>query len=114
MNLTEELYAIKCRLGMIREIDCSDSENEEYRKLVSQGLPLPKGVMRRNPEGSGEYAMYYIVEESPLSREELAEYIQYKQLENIVAIRKCVVFFTVLTIISLIIGAISALAVLVG
>ena len=37
MNLTEELYAIKCRLGVIREIDCSDSENEEYRKLVSQG-----------------------------------------------------------------------------
>ena len=112
MKLTNELEQLKYKLGILQEVDCSDSEILEYRQLLSQGMSLPNGVLRRNPDSSDEFAMFYTVKESKLSKDELSEYIQYKQLHTLITIKKCVVFFTVLTIISLVCGAIATLGVL--
>ena len=112
MKLTKELEQLKHTLGILQEVDCTDSETEEYRKLLSQGASLPDGVLRRNPEVSDAYAMFYIVKETELSKDNLSEYLQYKQLCTLITIKKCVVFFAVLTIISLICSAIAALAII--
>ena len=109
MNLTKELEQLKYTLGILQEADCPDSENEEYRKLLSQGKSLPDGILRRNPDSSDEYALFYTIKETKLSKDELSEYIQYKQLRTLMTIKNCVVFFTVLTVISLVCGFISIL-----
>ena len=110
MKLTKELEELKRKLGVLEEVDCSDSETEEYRKMLQAGMPLPEGVLRRNPDSSVEFAMFYTVKKTELSGEEMAEYLQYKQLCTLITVKKCVVFFTVLTIISLICSAIAVLA----
>ena len=112
MKLTKELEQLKHKLGILQEVDCTDSENEEYRKLLSQGASLPDGVLRRNPDSSNEFARFYTVKETELSKDSLSAYLQYKQLCTLITIKKCVVFFTVLTIISLVCSAIAALAIL--
>ena len=112
MKLTKELVQLKYNLGILQGFDCSEDETEKYRKLLSQGMPLPDGILRRNPDSSDEFAMFYTVKETTLSKEELSKYLQYKQLCTLITIKKCVVFFTVLTIISLACSAIAALAIL--
>ena len=110
MKLTTELERLKYELGILQEVDCSYEENEKYRNLLQKNEPLPNGILRRNPGGSVEYASFYKVERTALSKDELAEYLQYKQLESIITIKKCVVFFTVLTVISLVCSLILALS----
>lgn len=106
MNLTEELVSLKCRLGIRKEIECTWGENKTYRQLLKDNKPLPQGVQCSNPDSENEYKYFYTIKKTSLSKEELAEYVQYKQLETLIAIKRCVVFFTVLTIISLIAGLI--------
>ena len=104
MKLTNELQKLKYELGILQEVDCSDEENIEYRKLLQANEPLPNGTLRRNPDSAVEYASFYKVEQTALSKEELSEYIQYKQLKAIITIKYFVVFFTVLIAISIILG----------
>ena len=110
MKLTKELEQLKYELGILREVDCSYEENEKYRKLLQENKPLPKDILCRYPDGPVEYASFYKVERTVLSKDELSEYLQYKQLKSIITIKKCVVFFTVLTVISLACSLISAIA----
>ena len=112
MKLTNELEQLKYDLDILQEFDCSYEENEQYRKLLQENKPLPSGILCRNPGGSVEYASFYKVERTALSKDELAEYLQYKQLKSIITIKKCMVFFTVLTVISLACGFILALSML--
>ena len=104
MKLAKELEQLKYELGILQEVDCSDEENEKYRKLLQENEPLPNGILHRNPDSSTEYASFYKVEKTVLSKDELSNYIQYKQLKTLTTIKNCVVFFTVLTVISLIFG----------
>ena len=110
MKLTTELEQLKYELGILQEVDCSYEENEKYRNLLQKNEPLPNGILRRNSDVSVEYASFYKVERTALSKDELAEYLEYKQLKSIITIKKCVVFFTVLTVISLVCSLILALS----
>jgi len=110
MRLSTELEQLKYELGILQEIDCSYEENEKYRKLLKENAPLPNGILRRNSDGSVKYASFYKVERTALSKDELSEYLQYKQLKSIITIKKCVVFFTVLAVISLVCSLILALS----
>ena len=111
MKLTKELTELKYQLGILESTDCTESESEQYRKLLIEGSPLPKGVYVKDPEIDKKWADFHIVTETKLSKEALNDYIQYKQLSTLLTIKKCVVFFTVLTIISLVFGVIAGLAI---
>ena len=67
MKLTEELEQLKYQLGILENVDCSYEENKKYRELLSQGLPLPDGVLRENPDESDKYAEFYTVKETNMS-----------------------------------------------
>lgn len=101
MISTEDLMKIKCALGIQEKNDCTWEEDEAYRRLLIEHKPLPKGVQCVNPDSEDENKCFCKMEETTLSREELEEYVQYKQLKSLITIKNCVVFFTVLTIISL-------------
>lgn len=107
MKLTKELEALKFKLGILQKVACSESENENFSNLSNQGQPLPEGVMLDD-----SFDEYYRVQETSLSKDQLAEYLQYKQLHTLLVIKKCVIFFTVLTILSLAGGLVSMLLLL--
>ena len=109
MKLTKELEQLKRDLGVMQEVDCTEEENQEYLKLQRENKPLPNGVFTRHRNGSIDALEFYRFQEISLTKEELFEYIQYKQLHTLMTIKKCVVFFTILIIISLIFGILAAL-----
>ena len=111
-GLRTKLEVLKYQLGILQEVNCSNQENQKYRKMLQENKPLPNGILCRTSDGSVEYASFYKVERTALSKDELAEYLQYKQLKSIITIKKCMVFFTVLTVISLACGFILALSML--
>ncbi|MBQ2719691.1 MAG: hypothetical protein IJF73_06450 [Clostridia bacterium] len=102
-----DLNRLKFSLGISQKVQCSEEKTEEYRKLISEGQALPDGVFCENANDTPEYACFYTVQDAPLTKEELAEYLQYKQLRSIITIKNCVVYFTVISIISLCIALIS-------
>jgi hypothetical protein len=107
MKLKKEFERLKYQLGFLKRTDCSANDTKKYIEMLNQGMPLPDGVFRDDPDCRNEFATFYTVEKTELSKEEISEYIQYKQLCTLITIKKCVVYFTVLSIISLVAGLIS-------
>ena len=112
MKIKKELEELKCALDIQEQIPCTFKENRAYAAMLTENRPLPEGVYRSDPAGSPEYATFYTVKETALSKEELDEYVRYKQLKAILTIRNCVVFFTVLTAISIACSIIAVLSML--
>ena len=102
MITIKELNELKESLGIREQTPCTLKENEAYVELLKNGQPLPEGVEQNDPNVEPEYASFHVPQETPLSKEELAEYVSYKQLKTLTTIKNCVVFFTVLTVLSLI------------
>ena len=112
MNLKKELVQFRYEFGVHEQIDCTEEQNAQYRQLAKENKPLPARVYCRNSDPTAEYATFYSVSEMELTPEQLNEYLQYKQLKTLTSIKKCMVFFTVLTVISIIGGVIAAFAAL--
>ena len=98
-NIREDLMEYKFALNVLKKNPCSKQENKEYESIVKHGGKLPEGVYPYS-----DYSMdgFYTVTASDLTEDELKEYLFYKQLSMLKTIKNCVVFFAVLTIISLI------------
>lgn len=104
INLRDELRAYKFEFDLLQRIPCSKQENNEYQKIIKDGGVLPKGVFAYIYEnGEASTAEFYTIYEADLTESEIAEYLTYKKLSLIRTIKNCVMFFTVLTIISMII-----------
>lgn len=103
INLRDELRAHKFEFGLLQEIPCTNRENKEYRKILDDGGALPEGVHGRTFGGDEASATeFYTIYETDLTESEIREYLTYKQLSLIRTIKNCVLFFTVLTIIGLV------------
>jgi len=104
-DLKKELNSLQYEIELMQKIDCSKEDNKKYRELSKQGLPLPEGVYAYKTETGEDMYQYYTIHiATELSKEERIEYIMLKQFQNIKTIKNCVLFFTILTAISLIVG----------
>ena len=112
MKLKKELMQLRYEYGTMEQINCTEEQNAEYRQLSKENKPLPPRVFCRNSDPASEYASFYTVSEMDLSTEQLNEYLQYRQLKTLTSIKKCMVFFTVLTVIAIAVGVITGLAAL--
>ena len=116
MSIKTELMQLRREFGALQAVNCSAEENEEYRKLLHQKKPLPNGVYQRseklNINDAELYGNVTFVKlcKSDITDEELREYFTYRKLAYLKTIKQCVVFFTVLTVISLVCGLILALS----
>jgi len=99
-DLRKELRSYKFDFDLLQKIPCTRQENKEYKQLREKG-ELPKGVYEYQYEGGTDSGEFYTIYEPELTPEEIAEYLTYKKLSLLKTIKNCVVFFTVLTIISL-------------
>lgn len=109
-DLKKELNSLQYEIQLMQKIDCSKEDNKKYRELSKQGLPIPEGVYAYKSDTGEEMYQYYTIHiPTELTKEERVEYIMLKQYQNIKIIKNCVLFFTILTAISLIVGFFSGL-----
>ena len=110
IDIRDEFRKAKFDVNLLQNIDCSPEDNRQYLELLKNGQALPQGVYRKKDIDGRELDLFYTVYDPQLSEKEISEYIELMQYKEIRTIRKCVVFFTVLTIISLILGIIAGLS----
>ena len=107
MNIKDELRKMKADIGLIEKVACSDAENEQLKTVAKSGQ-LPEGIYQYKMSSTGQYVdKYYRQSEPELNSEDLAEFLQYKQLaileeqsKKIESIKNMVTFFVVLTVLS--------------
>ena len=105
-NIKEQLDEYRLKYDLYDQRLCTDEENEEYRKLLKQGENLPEDIYPidasledMNITGKTKFLELLRTE---LTQAEIMEYLTYQKLDILATIRNCVVFFTALTVISLI------------
>ena len=103
-DLRRELEAFREEHKFLKKTLCSAKENETYRQLLKEERPLPDGVFEYIKNETAENQQFYTVTETDLTKEEKEDLISYKKLKTLTTIKNCVVFFTVLTVFSLIAG----------
>lgn len=98
LNLYKFAYDVK------QKIPCSKAENKQYQQILKEGGVLPDGVYAYVDElGVTSTTDFHTVYETDLSQQEILEYLTYKKLDMISTIKNCAVFFTVLTVLNIII-----------
>ena len=105
MDLKKNLLLAREQNAFASRQLCTDEESEQYRKLLADNKPLPAGVFFYALENY----FYSIPDLQDISHEEMIELTLQEQLSAIKTIKKCVVYFTTISIISLVLGAIAAL-----
>ena len=103
VDLKEELRSLYFDALLLQKIDCSREDNKKYNQLLKNNEPLPNGVYEYKMETGERTGTFYTVYQPELTQEEKLEYITLKQLKMISTIKNCVVFFTALTVISMVI-----------
>ena len=104
VNLRDALRSYKFEFDLLQKIPCSKEENKEYQKLLKEGGVLPDGVFAYVYDGGATSTTeFYTIYETDLTDSEITEYLTYKKLSLIKTIKNCIMFFTVLTIIGMIV-----------
>ena len=104
-NLRDELRAYKFEFDLLQKIPCSKQENKEYQKILKGTGVLPEGVYAYIYDtGEASTTEFYTIYQPDLTDAEIVEYLTYKKLSLIKTIKNCAMFFTVLTIIGMILS----------
>lgn len=108
-SLRNSLNNLRQEFQITQKQPCSTEDEKKYSQLMAEGRTLPENIIVSKDYGMGNEVTYhfYTTKNLELSNEELSEYIMLKQLKNIQTIKNCVVFFTVLSVVSLLISFIS-------
>ena len=104
IDIKQKLRSYQFEFDLLQKIPCTKEENSAYLTLLKANQPLPEGVYRYEYESGIESDEFYTIYEPELTADEIAEYLTYKKLHMLKTIRNCVVFFAVLTIVSLVLG----------
>lgn len=102
IDMHEELRSLEFDMGFLQKIECSKEDTKKYKAMLKNNEPLPEGIYQQRDSTSGDL-IFYTIYKSELSEEEKQEYIQLKKTSYIETIKNCAIFFTVLTVISLVI-----------
>lgn len=123
---------IRVKLGVLREVDCTQEEHAMYRGMLKEGQELPEGVFCRDLSVPIKFREFYTLKETNIPKDERYEYLQYKQLkaletlksssdtsmkeqiELLKTIKNYLLFFVILTVVSLISALVFAISVLVN
>ena len=110
-DVKQELFEKQIQYGLYQIESCSEEDNAKYASMAQKGEPLPKNVRRYKNTVTDQYVdQFYYLKDSKLTDSERQEYLRYLELDRLNTIKNCLLFFTVLTVISLIIGFIAIAA----
>ena len=110
IDVRKEIRQAKVDIGLLQEIPCTKEDNKKYRDMVKRGEPLPQGIFQYEALDGTALNEFYSIYDPQLTEKEQQEYIALMQYQELKTIRKCVVFFTVLAIIFLVIGIVFGFA----
>jgi hypothetical protein len=104
-DVEQELYEKQIQYGLYQIESCSEEDNAKYAEMAQNGEPLPKNVHQYKDTVTDQYVdQFYYLKDSKLTDSEWQEYLRYLELDRLDTIKNCLLFFTVLTVISLILG----------
>ena len=101
-RIKRELDRYRLKYDLYEKALCGQKKNQEYKDLLKQGKRLPEDVRTNDDWRNVNDSEFYRLVRPELTQEEITEYLMYKKLDMLNTIRNCVVFFTVLAVISLI------------
>ena len=101
-DIRDEIRYAKLGIGLLQEMPCTKEDNKKYRDMVKRGEALPEGIFQYETSDGFVLDEFYSIYDPQLTDKAQQEYIALMQYKEIKTIRRCVVFFTVLTVISLI------------
>ena len=101
INIKKQIRDYKYQFDLLQNIPCSKEENMWYTQLKKENQ-LPENVKEYEDFENQFYTIYT----PELTEQEISEYLTYKKLSLLNTIKNCMVFFTVLTIISLVLALI--------
>ena len=101
-NALYEYRAGLSEYGFRQKQDCTKEENSRYLEMIRNGETVPENVGRYLDENEQPTDNFYIITSDDMTHEQRMEYLAMKQHEELVSIKRCAVFFTVLTILGLI------------
>ena len=108
MSLKQKLLNYRLQNGLTTIVRVSDEEYERYCELIKEEEPLPEGIY----QDEFDYSFYRYSKTDELSKNELLELILHLQLKSINTIKKCLIFFVVLTSIGLVCGFLALILIL--
>lgn len=104
IDMKKNLQNIWLDMHFLQDIACSKEENKQFRQLKKNGEALPNGIREYQDVNGVVTGEFFRIYDAGLTENERLEYTFYGMLQQLRTIKKCCVFFTTLTVISLIIG----------
>ena len=98
----EKLLQLKHDNGLCQEVLCTEDENHLFLEMVKQKKALPEDVVRCEESNGTKLDKFYRVVPLEMTHEEIQEFCMLNQIKHLKTIKNCVVFFTVLTVLSLV------------
>ena len=103
-DVKEIIRDLKEELLLVQKIDCTKEEDEIYREMLKRGESLPDGVYKYEDSLGNDDLGFYTLYIPEMSSEETKEYILLKQYMELRTVKRCMIFFTVLTVISIVLS----------
>jgi len=111
-KIRDELQRYRCEHGLAKKEDCSLEENSKLKKMIKDGSSLPNEVVQYVGSAGEPVGLFYRMHKADLTEKEIGEYIAFKQLDTLNTIKSCLMFFVVMSLVSVVAGVIFGLSVL--
>lgn len=111
-SFQRDITDLRRKYSLLKYKDCTAEESEEFEAIYKKDSNLlPEDIEASGSYASGnlEYVFRHVHNNTDISHEERIEYLLLKQTNHLSAIRKMLLFFVVLTCISLVTGLILTL-----
>ena len=105
-SIKQQLDEYRLKYDLYDQRLCTSEENKAYRGLLKQGKELPADIYPLDPDwkkvNNSDSTEFCRLVRPDVTQEDIMEYLMYKKLDMLKTIKNCIVFFTVLMIIGII------------
>jgi len=101
--IEKELKAFKIKNNLVKKVNVSKEERIECEKLKETNQPLPDGIFYRSPAYTQDVELFYRVEKSDMTEDEIIEFLLIKQTEYLKSIKHMVAFLIAVALIVILI-----------
>ena len=109
INIRSKIKQYRAENGILHVTPCTEQENRAFEETEKAKKELPEGVFHYRNENGEPIGEYYRMQDPGYTEEEVREFLTYKRIalleeqnRHLKTIKKCMIFFTVLTVISLV------------
>jgi hypothetical protein len=113
-SLKRKLRELHIKHGVFNQVLCSEEESVSLRLLKKSGEPLPDDIYLKYAHILDDKGRFYRLTKADITEKEINELLMYQQTSYLKSIKNGVMFFVVLTIITIAIAIIIRLFILFG